>query len=170
MTEANTDEGREIARLAMEGEERTQKRERETKIKSIKTEREQISERLRAVLADKEKLELAWVELDNARKLIRKNLEPILAEEKSFETEESALEDEEAKIGLAKDKQVVEKKRWLAQDKRRAAEEKKWQEEDKLAKLDQTIEANTTNYRSLLDEEEKLETRLTELGAEEAAL
>ncbi len=115
-------------------------------------------------------MELTWIELDGGRKIIRKNLEPLLGEEKRLEAEEAALEAEEEKIGLAKDKQVVEKKRGLVQQKRQDIEQKKWSEEDKLGNLDQTIETNTKAYRALLDEEEKLQARLAELRATEAAL
>lgn len=154
------------AQAALAGREWTEKRERENKTKTLKTESDTLIQKLAEIGKEKEALELHWIELDNQRRAIRAVLNPLLDEEKKVEAEEANLEAEEAKIGLANDKQVVEKKRWVTQDKRKEIEQKKWGEEEKLAKIETTIQTNTIKYRQLLDEEEKLEKRLEQVKLE----
>jgi dephospho-CoA kinase len=60
----------------------------------------------------------------------------------------------------------VEEKRWAVADERKAVEQKKWSEEEKLVKVDKVIEDNTTAYRKLLDEEDKIVTRLEQIKSE----
>lgn len=161
---------REEARVAMEGPERTAKRERDEQLKQMQTGQEELQKRLLGIRKEKERLELDWIELDNKRKAIRQVLNPLLDEEKKIETEEADLEAEEAKIGLPQDKRVVEEKRWQVQNHRKELEEKKWTEEDKLIKIEGAIAQNTARYRLLLDEEDQLQTKLDAFKAEEAAL
>ena len=154
------------AQAALAGSEWTAKQERETKSKTLKSENDTLVQKLAEIAKQKEKLELEWIELDNQRRGIRTILNPLLDEEKKIELEEAGIEAEEAKIGLAGDKQVVEKKRWTNQDKRKEVEKKKWSEEEKLTKIEAIIQANTTKYRALLDDEEKSEKRLEQLKLE----
>jgi len=161
---------REEARVAMEGPERTAKRGRDEQLKQMQTGQEELQKRLLGIRKEKEGLELDWIELDNKRKAIRQVLNPLLDEEKKFETEEADLEAEEAKIGLPQDKRVVEEKRWQVQNHRKELEEKKWVEEDKLIKIEGVIAQNTARYRLLLDEEDQLQTKLDAFKAEGAAL
>ncbi|MEK7650776.1 MAG: hypothetical protein AAB364_02840 [Patescibacteria group bacterium] len=154
------------AQAALAGQEWTEKHERENKTKTLKTESDGLVQKLAGISKEKEALEFDWIELDNQRRAIRTILNPLLDEEKKIEAEENNLESEEAKIGLANDKQVVEKKRWATQDKRKEIEQKKWNEEEKLAKIEATIQTNTTKYRTLLDEEEKIEKRLEQAKLE----
>ncbi len=171
-TEVKTEtrDKRSEAQAALAGAEWTEKRERESRTKTLQTEIAEITKRLAETAKEKEKLELSWIELDNQRRTVRTVLNPLLDEEKKVETEEIALEIEEGKTGLAADKQVVEKKRWVVQDKRKEIEQKKWNEEEKLAKIESTIQENTTRYRAILDEEEKVGKQLEQLKLELAGL
>lgn len=159
---ASLEEKKETARQAMEGAEWTAKREAETHDRAAKEELGQVESKLVGLRQEKEKLELAWIELDDSRRRLRTVIDPLVAEEKKIEAEEATLESEEEKA-LEGDKQVVEKKRQATQDKRRETEQKKWLEEDKLKKIEATITENTTHYRQLLDEEDKLQTRVDQL-------
>lgn len=161
---------REEARVAMEGPERAAKRERTEQLKQINVDEEKYKDRLAKIRSEKEQLELAWTELDNNRKAVRKILNPLLDEEKKIEAEEASIEAEEASIGLPKDKRAVEEKRWQIQGRRKELEEKKWAEEEKIAKVEDVISQNTTRYRQLLDEEDQLQAQLDELKAEEMTL
>ena len=163
---AELDQKKEQARLAMEGAEWTAKRETDARVKTAKEELAKLDEQLGKIRAEKEKLELDWVALDDARRKIRKVLEPILVEEKKIEAEETALETEEERIGVPSEKQPVEKKRWEVQERRQAVEQKKWVEEDRMIAIEKTINENTTRYRQFLDEEEKLQTKADQLKAE----
>lgn len=154
------------AQAAMAGAERTAKHELEAKRKTLEAENASLLGKLADSGKVKEQLELDWIELDNQRRAIRAILNPLLDLEKKVEAEETALEAEEAKIGLPTDKQVVEKKRGAKQDERREVEAKKWAEEEKLTKLEATIQINTTRYRALLDDEEKIEQRLEQIKLE----
>ncbi|MEA1929568.1 MAG: hypothetical protein U9M92_01605 [Patescibacteria group bacterium] len=164
--ESTQEDKRQEAQRAMEGAEWTTKREAETKSRELKNKLSEVGKRLAEIAAEKEKLELAWIDLDNARRQIRTIVDPILAEEKKTEAEEAALEAEEQKIGVASEKQVVEKKRWDVQDKRKEVEKRKWGEEEKLSKIEVTVNENTTLYRQLLDEEDKLHRLEDQLKAE----
>lgn len=166
----DADNKRNEAQAALAGAKWTEKHERETRAKTLQSELDSFGARVAEIAKEKEKLELAWIELDNQRRSIRTILNPILNEEKKVETEEIALEIEEGKTGLAADKQIVEKKRWLVQDKRKAIEQKKWEEEDKLAKIEQTIQEDTNRYRVLLDEEEKASKEIEQRKLELASL
>ncbi|HEY4476629.1 MAG TPA: hypothetical protein VJB69_01445 [Candidatus Paceibacterota bacterium] len=156
---------RQEARLAMEGPERTEKRERGEREVESQTEQATLERQLSEIATQKEKLELDWVALDDQQKIIQTTLTPILEREKTAEEEEARLEIEEAKTGLTQPKVEVEKKRWATQAKRRAAEEEKWGLQEKLFKIQQAIENNTQKYRGLLDQEETARTKLNALRA-----
>jgi len=168
--QSNLDDKRAEAQAALAGAEWTAKHQKELKAKHLEGEEGEINQKLEANAAAKEKLELGWIELDNQRRAIRTVLNPLLDEEKKIESEEVDLEAEEAKIGLAADKHVVEEKRWAVQAKRQKVEKEKWAEEEKLAQIETTIQDNTTQYRVLLDEEEKLHQRLEQLRLERVSL
>ncbi|MEK7505203.1 MAG: hypothetical protein AAB589_02900, partial [Patescibacteria group bacterium] len=61
------------------------------------------------------------------------------------------------------DKQLAENKRWATQTKRRAIEEKKWGFQTELTQVEGKIEVSTQKYRTLLDEEDGIKTRLDAL-------
>lgn len=157
---------REQARRALEGAEWTTKRESEERAKTIQEKIATAEKKLAEVRGQKEKLELAWVDLDDQKKSVRLVLNPILDEEKKLEAEEAALETEEAASGVPESKHATEIKRWPIQEKRQAIEKQKWSQEEKIIALDQTIEANTKAYRLLLEEEDKLAAELDKLRLE----
>jgi hypothetical protein len=154
------------AREALAGSEWTAKQQRDSKNQTLLAEQAELATKLAAITKQKEALELAWIELDNGRKGVHQVLDPILAEEKKVEEEEAKLEAEEAKIGLPVEKHAVEEKRWAVADERKAVEQKKWGEEEKLVKVDKVIGDNTAEYRKLLDEEDKITTRLEQIKTE----
>lgn len=165
-----TPEQRTEAQAALAGADWTAKREQQAKARATSAEGASLQKKLAEITAQKETLELSWIELDNQRRDNRTKLNPLLDEEKKIEVEETAAEQEEAKIGLAADKQVAEKKRWEIQERRRAVEEKKWTEEEKAAKIETLIQKQTATYRGLLDEEEQVEKRLEQIRLEETKL
>lgn len=154
---------REQARRALEGIDRTNKREVEERVKTIQEQIAAGEKKLAEVRAQKEKLELAWVELDDRKKNVRLILNPLMDEEKKLEAEETVLETEEASTGVPESRHAVEMKRWPIQEKRKEIEQKKWEEEQKIIAIDQVIEANTKAYRVLLEEEDQLVSGLDKL-------
>ena len=163
--EALFERKRQEARKAMEGPEWTEKRERSEREKESQGERATLDHALADFAAQKEKLELDWIALDDQRKIINQALTPILEQERAAETEETRLELEEAKTGLSQPKQGIEKERWATQDKRHQAEQVKWGWQEKLFKIEQAIENNTQKYRALLDQEETAQAKLNALNA-----
>lgn len=153
----------EEARRALEGAERTEKRQQTEHAQALKVEFEEIEKQLAEIQQQKEKLELAWVDLDNQKKAIRVVLNPLLDEEKKWETSEAQLETEEASTGVPASRHEVEVKRWQTQEQRKNAEQKKWTEEEKVIAIDKIIEENTKQYRQLLTAEDKLVARLEQL-------
>jgi chromosome segregation ATPase len=154
---------REAARRALEGEERTAKRESAERQQQIQGELSTVNKALADLRRQKEELELAWIDLDGKKKAIRANLNPMLEREKQLEEEEAKLEAEEASTGVPASRHEIEQKRWPLQAERKEIEQKKWVEEEKIIELDRTIEVNTVKYRQLLEEEDKLTAKLKQL-------
>lgn len=153
----------EEARLAMEGIERTEKRLREERLASAGKEIKELENKLAEIEKNKEGLEIEWVKQDDRRQTLKTALKPIAESEKLAEDEEATLELAESQAALPAAKEEVEKKRWTVQDKRRAAEKEKWELQEKLWKIEAIIEENTKKYRALLEEEDKIKSRLDEL-------
>lgn len=156
----------EIARMAMEGPERTAKRKEEEHEEVVKGEIAVIDKRLAEILKEKEKLELAWVDLDDKRSAIKQTLDPIKEKEKAAEAEEAALEEEEARQPFPKEKRLAEEKRWPVQEKRHQIETEKWQVEQKMMTVEEKVAENTNAYQKFLDEEEELKTKKATLERE----
>ncbi len=144
------------ARLALEGPERAAKREKREHNEELHKKRGEAERRLESIKQEKEKLELAWIALDEKRVHIRQTLMPLLEEEKKIEAEESELEERERINVVAKERQAIEKERYEVQKRRRAAEEKKWQIEESLTDTEEEVDIHTKAYQKLLDEEEQL--------------
>jgi hypothetical protein len=153
----------EEAKRALEGEEHTKKREETEKKQAQESELKNLSTRLEEIKQEKTKLELAWIDLDTAKKAIRQALDPILAKEKAAENEEISLEADEARIGVPEEKHKVEEQRWAIQAKRQEIEKRKWVEEKKMVEIDKKTADHTAIYRKLLDEEDGVSQRLAEL-------
>ncbi len=151
------------ARLAMEGPERAAKREEREHSEELHKKREVAERRLESIKGEKEKLELAWIALDEKRVRARQTLMPLLEEEKKIEAEEAALEEKERINVVAEERQAIEKERYEAQKRRRAAEEKKWQSEEALTDIEEEVDTHTKAYQKLLDEEEELYASLESL-------
>lgn len=163
--EQTEEEKRKAAMLAMEGPERTAHREQMEKEHEAKEKQAGLKNRLAEIAKLKEKLEIAWVDLDSQRKKLKTDLEPTINQEKQIEAEEQAVEQEETQTALPKEKHVIEEKRWAIAEKRKAVEQAKWLVEEKIVKIEEQIEANTTQYRTLLDEEEKVQASISELAS-----
>ncbi len=163
ITPLGGEDAREAARRALEGPEHTAKREQEEKEKVLAAERSVLETKLSEIVAQKEKLELAWIELDNQRKAVRTVLNPLVTQEKKLEEEEATLEQTEAAAADPAERHATEEKRWAIQAERKALEEKKWTEEQKILAIEQTIEANTKQYRALLEEEDRARVKLDQL-------
>lgn len=163
-TPAAAEDRRRAAMLAMEGPERTARREEQEKTRQAREQKHEFEERLNQIAKQKEKLELGWIDLDEQRKKLKATLAPILEQEKQVQAEEVAAEEEEEKTGLPKEKHLVEEKRWVIQQKRKQIEDEKWKTEEKVVKLEEAIEANTNEYRSILDEEEKIHIKIDEIN------
>ncbi|MEK7586541.1 MAG: hypothetical protein AAB453_01580 [Patescibacteria group bacterium] len=151
------------AKLAMEGLEHTEKRLEEERTETASKEIAELEAKLAKLEKEKERYEIEWVKQDDKRQAINRALKPILEAEKLAEESEATLELEETKAGLPQQKMAVEKKRWEADDVRRQAEKEKWELQQNLWKFDSVIEANTKEYRAILEEEDKLKNRLQEL-------
>ena len=157
---------REVARRALEGAEHTEKRTAEEEMRSARERLDALNKRLGEIKTQKEKLELAWIELDGKKKTLRTVIAPFLDQEKKLEEEEAKLETEEAGTGVPASRHEVEAKRWTIQQERQKVETEKWTEEKRVVELDAVIEQNTKQYRVLLAEEDKLTAELEQLKAQ----
>lgn len=163
VAELTLDEKLEAARRAMEGPNRTADRLSDEKEKEIKNLLDEVQGEMEKVSKEKEVFELAWVDLNEKRKTMKAEVDPIIKEEKKLEGEEIILEGNEARSALPQTKHEVEEKRWGVQQQRRQKEEAKWTIEQRIIALDAEIKTNTENYQKLLDTEEKLRERLETL-------
>ncbi|MDO8183907.1 MAG: hypothetical protein Q7T49_02895 [bacterium] len=160
------EEKREEAATAMMGPELTAKHESENHTRSLKAERATIKTRLAEIAKIKEQYELAWIKLDTNRAQIKTELAPITTKEQAAESEEDKLEASEDVQALPKERRVVEEQRWQAQTARHQIEVAKWQVEEQLMSAEDKIEHETKAYRAILDEEDKLLTRLDQIEDE----
>jgi hypothetical protein len=160
------EEKREEAAVAMQGPELAAKHEAEGHLRALKAERATIKTRLEEIAKIKEQYELAWVKLDEARVKIKTELEPITTKEQTAELNEDKLEASEDTQALPKERRVVEEERWAAQTERHQIEQSKWAVEERLMSAEEQIEQETKAYRNILDEEDKLLTRLDQIEDE----
>lgn len=159
-----------MAKLAMQGPERTVKRERNEREKQIEKEKADLEQLLALTTKKKEDLEIAWVVLDNKRNDLKKMLAPILEEEEKLELEEEELEGRERTTTDPLERQKVEKDRLAVQAKRQTVEKEKWGYEDKIFKLETSIKENTDKYQIHLDEEEEILGKIDNLDGELALI
>lgn len=152
------------AKLALEGEDWTRKRQEREQGAVLLEERHKLNVRLQEIAKLKTDLELKWVELDGKRRELKTVLDPILKKEEELEAKEFDIENTERNTGLPKEKEAIEKKRWLIEDERRASEKEKWSHQEKLWKVDEAVEETTKQYRALLNEEDKLHTDLDKIA------
>ena len=151
------------AKIALEGFERTVKREAAEKEEQASGEKQEINKLLNKVNHDKELLELTWVNLDDKRSTLKKILEPLLTREEKIESEENQLESKESVSFSPRDRRELEQKRWAIQTERRKLEEEKWIVEERILKIEDQIEDNKKKYQVLLTEEDKLRNKLKEI-------
>jgi hypothetical protein len=163
-SESEVDEKIRLAKLAMEGPERTARREQQEKEFETKKKETEIKTELADLAKKKEELELAWIQLDTNRNAVKNLINPILEKENQQEQAETALEEQEKATVTARDKEAIEKKRQATELARQAIEKEKWIYQDRLFKIEDQIKDNTTAYQKLLDEEEKLRVALEQLG------
>ncbi len=156
----------EEARLAMAGPELAAKMDVEAHKRALKAEEATIKLRLEAIAKLKEKHELDWVNLDEARTKIKTTLSPLNEKEDKIETEEKELEAQESTTPTPKERRVVEEKLVQVEDSRRVVEKEKWGIEAELIKTEDQIAAETAEYRKVLDEEDALFKRLDAIDAE----
>jgi len=150
------DEKIERAKLAMEGPERTAKREEREHSTDVKNQLTILEKKLAVIAEEKETLEINWIKLDENRTGLRNMINPIVERETKLEADESQLEEQEKNTVNEKDRVTLEQKRWALQELRHKAEEEKWVYENRLFKIEDQIKDNTTRYQKFLDEEEKL--------------
>ncbi|OHA58865.1 MAG: hypothetical protein A2571_00585 [Candidatus Vogelbacteria bacterium RIFOXYD1_FULL_44_32] len=156
----------ETAKLAMEGPTRTLKREEDETEAKVKTETADIEKQIALINHKKEKLEINWVVLDTKANELKTLLAPVKQEEEDIELAEDQLEGEEHTTTDVVARQDIEKKRWATQDKRKDLEKRKWELETKVLDIENELKKNTTEYQSLLDEEEVLKKKLETLEYE----
>lgn len=165
-SEAEVDEKIRLAKLAMEGPERTARREQHEKESTVKTRQAEIKIEQDKLAKQKEELELAWIQLDANRTAVKNLINPILEKESQQEQTETSLEEQEKATITARDKEVIEKKRQAAELARQAIEKEKWIYQDRLFKIEDQIKDNTNAYQKLLDTEEKFRQELEKLSQE----
>jgi len=158
------DEKIERAKLAMEGPERTAKREEREHSTDVKNQLTILEKRLAVIAEEKETLEINWIKLDENRTGLRNMINPIVERETKLEADESQLEEQEKNTVGEKERMTLEQKRWAIQEARHKAEEEKWVYDNRLFKIEDQIKDNTSAYQKILDEETTL---LTEREAVE---
>jgi hypothetical protein len=144
------------AKIAMEGLDRTVRREATEKEEEASEEKQQFNRLLLSLDHEKELLELTWVNLDDKRTGLKKVLEPILLQEDAIQSEENQEEGQEDTTVTPKEKHEVEEKRWQTQEKRRGIEEEKWLVEEKITKIEDQITEVKKKYQNLLNQEEEI--------------
>lgn len=165
-SEAEVDEKIRLAKLAMEGPERTTRREQHEKESTVKTRQAEIKIEQDKLAKQKEELELAWIQLDANRTAVKNLINPILEKETAQEQAETTLEEQEKATITARDKEVIEKKRQATEIARQAIEKEKWIYQDRLFKIEDQIKDNTNAYQKLLDAEEKFRQEIDKLSQE----
>jgi hypothetical protein len=148
------------AKIAMEGLDRTIRREATEKEEEASEEKQQLNKLLLSLDHEKELMELTWVNLDDKRASLKKVLEPILAEEDKIESEETNLESQEEVTVDPVARRELEQKRWQVQENRKKVEEEKWLVEEKVQKIDGQIEEIKQKYQKLLAQEEELRQKI----------
>ena len=151
----------EKAREAMEGPERTIKREKEERVETAKETLTRLEAELAELAGEKEKMEVAWIDLDNKRTAIKEALKPIEDREGELETEELRLENQEVKVAGLKQKQETEEKRWQTQTERHKEETEKWELQNKMLEVQEKIDQNTRAYQELLSKEDDLKEKIS---------
>lgn len=152
-----------LARIAMEGPERTMRREIEEQELKNRQEKERLNAIVRAINKEKETYELAWINLDNKRTSLKLILNPIMEQEGQLEKEEERLEGQEAVTLGIRENHEIEEERWKVQLRRRRIEEEKWRVAEKLQQIEDVIIDNQKKYQDLLDKEDQVKLRLREL-------
>lgn len=169
-TEADIAEKKRLAMLAMEGEEgrlrreaMERKKQEEDIKKKLQEERLILEKKIEELSAEKEKLEIKWIEFNETKAPLEKSLGPIVAEEIKVEREEDDIEKKERGTTDPKEKQEAEKMRWEVDDRRRAIEKDRWRLEDEIGKINDIIKANSVKYQEILAEQEKNQKRVDEI-------
>ncbi|MFA5290834.1 MAG: hypothetical protein WC385_00775 [Candidatus Paceibacterota bacterium] len=148
------------AKIAMEGLDRTIRREATEKEEEASEEKQQLNKLLLSLDHEKELMELTWVNLDDKRASLKKVLEPILEQEDKLEAEETSLESQEEVTMEPKARRELEQKRWQVQESRKKTEEEKWLVEEKVQKIDDQVEETKQKYQKLLAQEEELRQKI----------
>lgn len=151
------------AKIAMEGLDRTIKREASERENEASEEKQQLNKMVLSLSHEKELLELTWVNLDDKRTDLKKILEPILTQEEAIQGEENELESKEEVTLSPSDRREIEQKRWQAQEKRKKIEEEKWLIEEKIQKIETQIGEIKQKYQNLLTQEEEVRNKIQAL-------
>lgn len=148
------------AKIAMEGLDRTIRREATEKEEEASVEKQQLNKLLLSLDHEKELMELTWVNLDDKRASLKKILDPILNREDQLESEETSIESQEEVTLIPLARRELEQKRWQVQEARKKTEEEKWLIEEKIQKIDDQVEDIKQKYQKLLAQEEELRQKI----------
>ena len=154
------------AKIAMEGLDRTVRREANEKEEEAGEEKQKYNKLLVSIGHEKELIELTWVNLDDKRTNLKKALEPILSQEDQIQNEENEIESKEDITVTPKERHEIEGKRWEIQQKRKKIEEEKWLIEEKVTKIEEQIDTKKKEYQSLLDQEDQIRRRVVLPGVQ----
>ncbi|OJI08626.1 MAG: hypothetical protein COV08_03585 [Candidatus Vogelbacteria bacterium CG10_big_fil_rev_8_21_14_0_10_49_38] len=148
------------AKIAMEGLDRTVRREAVEKEEEASTEKQQLNKILSSINHEKELLELTWVNLDDKRTGLKKALAPLLDTEDKIQSEEVELESKEEVTLSPAERRPIEEARWANQEKRHQVEQEKWLVEEKVAKIEQQIIELKDKYQTLINQEEEVRQKI----------
>jgi len=148
------------AKIAMEGLDRTVRREAVEQEEEASAEKQQLNKLLTSLNHEKELIELTWVNLDDKRAGMKKALEPVLDAEDKIQSAETELESKEEVTIAAADRRPIEEARWANQEKRHQTEQEKWLVEEKIAKVEQQIAELKTKYQELINQEEEIRDKI----------
>lgn len=148
------------AKIAMEGLDRTIRREATEKEEEASDEKQSLNKILATINHEKELLELTWVNLDDKRTDLKKILEPILTQEEAVQSEENELESKEEVTLVPQERKIIEEKRWQTQERRKKIEEEKWLVEEKIQKIETQIAEIKEKYQNLLNQEEEVRNKI----------
>jgi len=126
-------------------------------------EREEIKQKIVVIEREKEVFELQWINLNDQKTPLDKELEQTIAQELQLESEEKKIEQEEIAEDKPDARKVLEEARWQIQQNRHKAEEKKWDVQDKVSTIATAMTALSAKYQQLLAEEDNHKKRGQEI-------
>jgi chromosome segregation ATPase len=133
-------------------------------------ERQKIDSRLEEITKSEEPLELEWINLNEKKVEITKEILPLKGILDGTMRDYKTVSSEEKNASDPTKEHEVESKRWQIEERRRGAERELLAFNEKLEEVERTISTLTATYQGFLKEEEKLKNRIQEINVRSSRL